>query len=298
MKLSEKIRQELLQIAMEAAEAAGKMIRQLSKGSFQVFQKEGTSITSQVVTEVDFKSEELILQHFNPTIEKYRLGLLTEETTDDQTRLTKDYFWCIDPLDGTLPFAENQKGYAVSIALVSQSGESEISVVFDPVHEIIYAGLKGKGLSKNKVNWVETTYESENEDTLVLFMDRSFRTDPLYADQTLLNQMAEKAGYKELEIIMDHGGVMNAVSVLEHPNAAYFKFPKVEKGGGSIWDYAATAGLFREAKKPVTDFWEQPLNLNNPETTYMHQKGILYASNDIIAQAVRSCYYLRSESTK
>ena len=54
--------------------------------------------------------------------QKYDFGILTEETPDNGSRLVKDYFWCVDPLDGTLPFTEGTPGYSVSIALVSKSG--------------------------------------------------------------------------------------------------------------------------------------------------------------------------------
>ena len=68
----------------------------------------GSSRASQIVTEVDLMSQEMILKHIHPTCEEYDLGLLIEESNDDLSRFEKDYFWCIDPLDGTLPFVEQQ----------------------------------------------------------------------------------------------------------------------------------------------------------------------------------------------
>ena len=50
----------------------------------------------------------------------YDLALLTEESEDDRSCFEKDYFWCIDPLDGTLPFTRNEAGYSVSIGLVAE----------------------------------------------------------------------------------------------------------------------------------------------------------------------------------
>jgi 3'-phosphoadenosine 5'-phosphosulfate (PAPS) 3'-phosphatase len=46
--------------------------------------------------------------------------------------LNKDYFWCIDPLDGTLPFIEGLTGYAVSVALVARNGKPLLSAIFLP----------------------------------------------------------------------------------------------------------------------------------------------------------------------
>jgi fructose-1,6-bisphosphatase/inositol monophosphatase family enzyme len=59
-----------------------------------------------------------VLEVLAPTFKAYDLGLLTEELADDGSRFEKDYFWSIDPLDGTLPFTQGKPGYAVSIALV------------------------------------------------------------------------------------------------------------------------------------------------------------------------------------
>ena len=56
--------------------------------------------------------------------ERYDLALLTEELEDDGSRHVKDYFWCIDPIDGTLPFTQKKPGYGVSIALVARDGAS------------------------------------------------------------------------------------------------------------------------------------------------------------------------------
>ena len=52
-------------------------------------------------------------------------------------RLELNYFWCIDPLDGTLPFIEGKVGYAVSIGLVSRDGTPLIGVVCDPYHQTL-----------------------------------------------------------------------------------------------------------------------------------------------------------------
>jgi fructose-1,6-bisphosphatase/inositol monophosphatase family enzyme len=54
------------------------------------------------------------------------------------------------------------------------------------------------------------------------------------------------------------------------------KFPKKEKGGGSIWDFAATACLFQELGLPATNFAGGRLDLNREEGTFMHREGVYY----------------------
>ena len=99
-----------------AATQAGALIASYRERDLVVREKiesAGDSLASQVVTEVDERSEAIILQLLAPTIEQFDIAVLTEEREDDEERLKKDYFWCIDPLDGTLPFTRGLPGYAV-----------------------------------------------------------------------------------------------------------------------------------------------------------------------------------------
>ena len=122
IKLDKLTWQNLCDIAIDAATQAGAIIQRNFHCNVATQNKDsGSSIASQIVTHIDFMSQELILQLIHPTCEKYNIGLLTEESEDDLSRFRKDYFWCIDPLDGTLPFVEKRPGYSVSIAIVDHA---------------------------------------------------------------------------------------------------------------------------------------------------------------------------------
>ena len=139
-----------------AATEAGALIASYGDRDVEVREKTdtvGDPLASQVVTEVDEKSEELIVQRLAPTLTRYDLALLTEEREDDQERFQKDYFWCVDPLDGTLPFTRGIPGYAVSIALVRQDGHPVLGVVFDPVSNKLYRAVDGTGVQINGENF-------------------------------------------------------------------------------------------------------------------------------------------------
>ena len=125
MKLSLKDLEDLCIIAINAAQKAGNIIASYANTNIAVQNKAGgDSIASQVVTEVDVKSQKIIVNELRESMAKYDLALLTEESPDDNSRLEKDYFWCVDPMDGTLAFIERTPGFAVSIALVSRNGGS------------------------------------------------------------------------------------------------------------------------------------------------------------------------------
>lgn len=268
----------LLAIAIEAAETAGQMIARTRPQTIQ-HKEGGDSLASQVLTEVDEQSQQIILDRLAPTFDAFDLALLAEESEDDRSRFEKEYFWCVDPIDGTLPFIDGIPGYAVCIALVERDGTPYIGVVYDPVEHNCYHAVRGGGLYKNSKPWNPPRGGSQ----LQLFTDRSFQTHPLFL-QTL-----EKLELDEhSQVHMTGGAAMNAIWVLENPPACYVKFPKKGDGGGSIWDFAATACLFAEAGAVATDFFGDPLDLNRPDSTFMGHRGILYASDADLADQIKN----------
>ena len=154
MKLSSTDLTVLTDLAIRAAEEAGEMIAHSRPEAVE--KKEGAvTLASSVVTEIDRAAEVMILDVLTPTLEEYELALLTEETPDDGGRLTADYFWCIDPLDGTLPFIEGAPGYSVSIGLVARDGTPQIGVVYDPITTTTYHAIAGHGSFRNGERWPE-----------------------------------------------------------------------------------------------------------------------------------------------
>ena len=80
---------------------------------------------------------------------------------------------------------------------------------------------------------------------------------------------------------------MNAWGVLVNAPACYFKVPG-PKGGGSLWDFAATACVFQEVGAVATDIHGDPLDLNRADSSYMNHRGVLFASDDSLATRIRN----------
>jgi len=276
---------ELTEKAVKAASNAGQLIRSYRDKDVNVMQKEGGStLASQVVTEVDRKSQDSILQVLLPTCDELDIALLAEEDEDDRGRLESAYFWCIDPLDGTLPFINGQPGYSVSIGLVANDGTPLIGVVYDPVHDVLYQATKGQGLMRNNERWSPT----QDSQALTFTYDRSFAEDPNFNQvKDELEAYAHSLGLNEFNPIHYGGAVMNACHVLENGPGCHFKFPKSQDGGGSLWDYAATACLYEESGAVVSDVFGDSLDLNRADSTFMNHRGALYATNKELAKRVR-----------
>ncbi len=271
--------------AVLAAKKAGKLISLSLNNELDISQKEtGSTLASQVVTEVDCKSQNLILEILRPSCEEFNIAVLAEEEEDNKSRLEHDYFWCIDPLDGTLPFIEGKPGYAVSIGLVSKCGKPQIGVIYDPFHETLYKAVRGQGVKINNQPWKLNS--SENQ--LTFTYDRSFADHKNFrAIQDQLETYAHSIGLEGLATIQYGGSVLNACHALEKSPGCHFKLPKAEDGGGSLWDYAASACLFEEAGAVVCDVFGNPLDLNRPDSTFMNHRGALYATDLGLAKHIK-----------
>lgn len=295
MELKERELQILGQQAISAAYQVGSVIEKYPKAEIIINHKKGgNSLASQIVTEVDILSQKRILEVLAPINKHFDIGLLSEECEDDGSRMQKDFFWCIDPIDGTLPFTESIEGYSVSIALVSKEGTPMIGVVYDPYNKNMYHAIINQGAYINGLIW--SPKQKSNSNNFTLISDRSFLNHPHY-DKIVSNiqNFGKAQGYDNLKFLNQGGAVMNAIWVLENSPACYFKFPKKTDGGGSLWDYAATACIFNECNKMVSDLFGSPLDLNRKESTFMNHKGILYASNNAISNEIQKIFNSISE---
>ena len=282
----------LSQCAISAAYQAGQIISGYKNQSVKVMTKQGgETLASQVVTEVDHLSQDIILQTLMPTCKYFDLALLSEEMPDNRERLEKDYFWSVDPLDGTLPFVQSMPGYSVSIALVARDGTPVIGVIYDPVTPTLYHAVQGNGAFRNGQPFMLEADSEASEQTLTWVADPSFEKHALFsAVRSELDNIAQQLGYIGLTNVLQGGAAMNACWVLEKRPACYFKFPKRQSGGGGLWDFAATACFVQEAGAKVSDINGHTLDLNRSDSLFMNHQGVLFSSDAVLAEKIIELY--------
>ena len=123
---------------------------------------------------------------------------------------------------------------------------------------------------------------------LVFTYDRSFESHPERARVlTELENYAESIGLQGVTASQFGGAVINACHSLESAPGCHFKFAKPQEGGGSIWDYAATACLYEEGGGVVSDVHGDPLDLNRHDSTFMNHRGAVYATDQALAVKIR-----------
>ncbi len=128
-----------LTAAIEAAQAAGQVLLEFYGHPHDVKFKGPIDI----VTEVDVAAEKRIVDILHTATPEY--GFLTEENP----QVTRgDARWIVDPLDGTVNYAQGCAHFCVSIAL-ERRGELEVGVIYEPVRRDLYCAKRGSGATWN-----------------------------------------------------------------------------------------------------------------------------------------------------
>jgi 3'(2'), 5'-bisphosphate nucleotidase len=96
------------------------------------------------VTEADIVSHNLIMSALGKDFPQW--PVMSEEAADIPWDERKEWqtYWLIDPLDGTKEFIKRNGEFTVNIALIHQ-GQAVVGVVYAPVLETCYFGIKGQG---------------------------------------------------------------------------------------------------------------------------------------------------------
>lgn len=270
----EAITDELLAAAREACLAAGRFIQDNRSRPLEVGSKGFDSRASDVVTQIDLEAQAIILDILEPTIARYDLGVLAEEGLQDDSRLKKHAFWTVDPLDGTQFFIEGTPGYSTSIALVSQSGRPLVAAVYDPVNDLLYEAVSGRGVTLNGETLPRPTAGPRDDGPTVWLADRSLPSYPYYE------------GVKTQYTIRYVGGaVLNALQLLTVPNSVYAKATKASKSGCAIWDLAAVVLMINEQGGSVRTYDGATLSLNRAESIFFNDTGFAMTCPDMDMEA-------------
>ena len=135
------MREPLINIAVEAARAAGVIITRAMKRLDTV--KIAEKHPNDFVTEVDQRVEEEIISIIKKAHPSH--GILGEEGGEIKG---DDYQWIIDPIDGTRNFIHGFPHFAVSIA-ITYKNKIEHGVIYDPVRQELFTASRGKGAHLN-----------------------------------------------------------------------------------------------------------------------------------------------------
>ena len=131
----------LKQILLQAVDAGAGVIKEYFNKSFKISHKDGIN---NLVTEADHASEKAIINIIKSNFPTH--FILSEESGEIIT--DSQYKWIIDPIDGTVNFANGIPICCVSIA-VEKAGEIILGAVYNPFMNEFFFGEKGVGAYLN-----------------------------------------------------------------------------------------------------------------------------------------------------
>lgn len=142
-------------VAVNAAMEAGRKIA-------EIYHAQNFTVTLKAndkgpLTEADLAANDILCSHIQKSFPND--AILSEETTDNPSRLNNSRCWIIDPLDGTREFTLGIPEFAVSIGLVID-GAPIVGVVYNPITEECVSAIVGVGTYLNGT-LVQTTNRAE-----------------------------------------------------------------------------------------------------------------------------------------
>lgn len=225
----------------EIARNAGKEALKIYNKDFSVEYKEDKS----PLTEADKVANFVICE----ALKKYSLPMMSEENKmiDYEERKSWEWFWCIDPIDGTKEFVKKNGEWTINIALICKDTPI-LGVVYAPVIGVMYSAKKGEGAYKN------------GEKIPFRRKDKVYR---IVASKSHMNEETQKfieaiEGEKEL---VSMGSSLKLCMVASNEADCYPRFAPTKE-----WDTAAADAIVREAGKMTYQaFSKKPLVYNKQD---------------------------------
>lgn len=177
-----------------------------------------------------------------------------------------EYFWLVDPLDGTKEFVSGGNDFTVNIALIHK-GVPVLGVVYAPATATGYAGYTDAKGVQNAIRW---TAESDRDRPITvrqppkqgLTVVASVR----HGSQEKLDSFLEE--YK-IEKIIKRGSSLKICAVAEGKADLYPRF-----GPTCEWDTAAGDAVLRAAGGFMTDLDGNPLRYGGRDPKFLNPEFV------------------------
>jgi myo-inositol-1(or 4)-monophosphatase len=138
--------QALLQVAEEAARAAGTVALQGFRTVLDIQSKGGTDI----VTQYDRAAEEAAISTVRSQFPSHTFLAEESGASGAAAEASPGFIWMVDPIDGTHNYAAQIPFWCVSVAVAEIGGDSALAgVIYDPLHQELFAASAGTGTTLN-----------------------------------------------------------------------------------------------------------------------------------------------------
>ena len=228
--------------ALAFAEATVRRAGELLIASYERVERIDYKSARDVVTEVDYASEKLVLAAIGDRFPDD--GVLAEESGHHRRRNREPFAgrtWVVDPLDGTVNYANGIPYFCVSMALVDASGPM-LGVILDPQRDDLYAATRGGPATLNG----EPVHASEKE-----------QLSDCVVSLAVIGRGGLGRERRITRSIRIHRRMGSAALALAYvANGRFDAF--VQNGGLSLWDVAAAGLIAERAGATVSDLHGGP----------------------------------------
>lgn len=232
------------QMAIRAVKAAGQVAQQYFKHVDHLKLRKKSH--HELVSPADIASNVIIKKYIHQNFPQH--GIFSEETGKEH--LNREYFWVIDPIDGTTNFALGNPFFNISLALVHRS-EIVLGVVYAPMLKQLFVAEKGKGAYLNDKK-IHVSDKNTIADSIVNF-GYSYR-----------NNINKKFSHIYINLMMGLEHTRNlGAAALEFAWVAMGRLEGYVLFDVKLWDMAAGVLLVQEAGGQVTDFQNQPFTIKS-----------------------------------
>ncbi|MDP3659983.1 3'(2'),5'-bisphosphate nucleotidase CysQ [Phenylobacterium sp.] len=228
-----------LALILEAAREAGELALKMRDAGLQIAYKAGDS----PVTNADLAADALLKRRLGEARPDY--GWLSEETADDDRRLSDHRLFVVDPIDGTRAFLGGQPWWVVSVAVV-EGDRPSAGVVFAPQLDETYAASAGGGATLNGQP-IRVSDTDVLEDCAIVSNARLFSRDGWPTPWPPMRVASRNSTAYRMCLVA--GGTFDAALTL---------IPKHD------WDLAAADLIAGEAGAVVCDHLGHPFAYNRP----------------------------------
>ncbi|MCB9451292.1 MAG: inositol monophosphatase [Anaerolineaceae bacterium] len=138
-----------LKLIQETTEAIARQAGAILLHYFDQPHQENTKMTNiDMVTEADTAAEAVIVAALREAFPDHHI-VGEEGGGMGAPAETADYFWYVDPLDGTTNYANNLPIFSVSMALAGRDAHPLVGVVYNPVADEMFSAVRGGGATLN-----------------------------------------------------------------------------------------------------------------------------------------------------
>jgi len=242
--------QNILETAIKASIHAGVEILNVYENDFVVEMKNDHS----PITVADKRSNDIISTY----LQKSSYPVLSEEgkSIPYAERKIWDYFWMVDPLDGTKEFIRRNGEFTVNIALIHE-GKPVLGVIYIPVQDVLYFATENSGAFrvinpfKNRINLTLSGLINKGEKLPLIPTDRPYT---IVGSKSHMNEETQKYIQKQHErhgevSILSRGSSLKICMVAEGTADEYPRFaPTME------WDIAAGHAIAKYSGATIVNF--------------------------------------------